>query len=183
VKGDALELTADSTLSHPRSVAFAAYRDRLPELVPHLPNIRAIEVKRREEQGSLVQLHNVWRGGGEIPAVARALVSESMLSWDDHACWDEQAWSCTWRIETHVFREAFYCQGENRFVELDQGSRLEIRGTLRIDASKIPGVPRPFRRRVSRLVEEYLAARIGPNLAQVASGLELFLQRSPGAGE
>jgi hypothetical protein len=178
-----VELTADSTLSHPRSVAFAAYRDRLPELVPHLPNIRAIEVKQRDEQGGLVRLHNVWRGGGEIPAVARALVSESMLSWDDHACWDEQIWSCTWRIETHVFREAFYCQGENRFVELDQGSRLEIRGTLRIDARKIPGVPRPFHSRVSRLVEEFLAGKIGPNLAQVASGLEQFLRQPPLAVE
>jgi hypothetical protein len=176
-----MDLAADSTLSHPRSVVFAAYRDRLPELVPHLPNIRAIEVKRREVHGSLVHLHNVWRGGGEIPAVARALVSESMLSWDDHACWDEQTWICSWRIETHVFREAFECHGENRFVELGHGSRLEIRGILRIDGRRIPGVPRALHARVSRLVEEFLAAKIEPNLLQVARGLEQFLRQPPEA--
>ena len=170
-----MELGAACRLSQSREVAFAAYRDRLPELVPHLPNIRAIEVKSREQEGRVVRLHNVWRGGGEIPALARALVSESMLSWDDHACWDEQRWCCAWRIETHVFRDAVHCQGENTFTELDGGTLLEIRGELRVDARKVPGVPRALAGRIGRAVEQYLVGKIEPNLLQVAQGLELLL--------
>lgn len=170
-----MDLLVDSALSHPRSVTFAAYRDRLSELVPHLPNIRAIEVRERRDEASLVRLYNVWRGGSEIPAIARALVSESMLSWDDHACWDAERWICSWRIEPHVFRQAFECHGENRFVELAEGSRLEIRGVLRIDGSKLTGVPRPLQARAGRAVEELIAAKIAPNLLAVARALEQVL--------
>jgi hypothetical protein len=172
-----MDLAAACRLPQARAVVFAAYRDRLTELVPHLPNIRAIEVKRREEEGSLVRLHNVWRGGGEIPAVARAIISESMLSWDDHACWDEQSWTCAWRIETHVFREAVQCQGENRFTEVDGGTLLEIRGELRVDARQVPGVPRGLAGPVGRAVEKYLVGKIEPNLVQVARGLGQLLAR------
>jgi hypothetical protein len=177
-----MELAATCRLSQVREVAFVAYRDRLPELVPHLPNIRAIEVKRREQEGGMVRLHNVWRGGGEIPALARAFVSESMLSWDDHACWDEQSWCCAWRIETHVFREAVHCQGENRFTELDGGTLLEIHGELRVDARKVPGVPLALAGRVGRAVERYLVGKIEPNLVQVTQGLELLLAQTASAG-
>jgi len=170
-------LSADATLSFPRPVVFAAYRDHLVDLVEFLPNIRRIEVKTRKDEGKRTDLLNEWHGGGEIPAAARAFLSESMLSWSDHASWDEDAWTCAWRIETHAFTEAVRCAGTNRFVETDGKTRLEIRGELAIDGGKLKGVPKLFSKKVAATVEDILVKKITPNLLSVSDGLREYLEK------
>jgi len=172
-----MDLSADAVLAFPRPVVFAAYRDELTALVDYLPNVRKIEVLSRVEQGGVIELHNVWHGGGDIPAAARAFLSEAMLSWDDYARWDEARWSCGWRIKTRSFTEAVRCEGENRFVALeDGGTRLEIRGSLSIDGSKVSGVPRFLAGKVAATVEAFLAEKIRPNLVETASSLRKHLE-------
>jgi hypothetical protein len=169
-------LSAGSTLRFPRPVVFATYRDHLADLVDFLPNIRAIDVKRRTDSGSRTELLNEWHGGGEIPAAARAFLSESMLSWSDHATWDESEWTCAGRIETHAFTEAVSCSGKNRFVEVDGGTRLEIEGELVIDGGKLKGVPKLLSKKVAATVEDLLVKKITPNLLSVGDGLVKYLE-------
>lgn len=168
-------ISADATLLFPRPVVYAAYRDDLTKLLAYLPNVRNIEVKSRKEDGSRVDLVNIWHGGGEIPAAARAVLSEAMLSWTDYATWKQDAWTCDWRTETHAFTEAVDCKGQNRFVEVEGGTRIEIRGELKIDAKKIKGVPGFLAGKVASAVESFLAAKIQPNLVEVTEGLRKYL--------
>jgi hypothetical protein len=171
-----MDLAADATLAFPRPLVFATYRDHLLDVVEFLPNIRAIEIKSRKEQGPIVELLNVWHGGGEIPAAARAFISEAMLSWDDHARWDESDFTCHWKIVTHSFTEAVRCEGTNRYLERDGQTTLQIRGSLTIDPSKVRGVPRLLAGSVGRTVEEVLGKKIQPNLADVCIGVRKFLE-------
>jgi hypothetical protein len=173
-----MELTADATLPYARPIVFAAYRDDLTKVLEYLPNVRAIEVKSRTEAPGRVELLNVWKGGGEIPAAARAVLSEAMLSWNDHAVWTEEDWTCSWRIETHAFTEAVHCAGKNRFIEVDGGTRIEIRGKLEIDAKKIKGVPGFLAGKASSTVEGFLAQKIRPNLVEVTEGLKKYLAQT-----
>ncbi len=172
-----MKLTADATLAFPRAVVFRAYRDELVELVDVMPNIRRIEIESRVDDGPISKVVNVWHGGGEIPGAARAVLSESMLSWHDHALWDESDWTCTWRIVTHSFTDAVKCEGKNRFVDLGTSTRLEIRGDLGIDVSHIKAVPRLLRGSVQKAVEEFLVKRIAPNLLEVSHGLGKHLEK------
>lgn len=172
-----MELRADARLPFPRPTVFATYRDKLVDLVPYLPNVRRIEVKSRTEEGAITKIVNVWHGGGEIPAAARAVLSESMLSWTDHASWNESDWSCAWRIETHAFTDAVRCDGSNRFFETPEGTSLEIRGVLEIDAKKIKGVPGFMAGTIGRTIESFLLSKIQPNLVQVSDGIRKFLSK------
>ena len=172
-----MDLAADAVLPFPRAMVFAAYRDELTSLVQYLPNVRRIEVVSRDERDGIVALHNVWHGGGDIPAAARAFLSEAMLTWDDHARWDESRWVCGWRIVTRSFTEAVRCEGENRFLEVDGGTRLEIRGALGIDGAKIRGVPRLVAGKVASTVEAFLAEKIRPNLVETAASLRKHLDK------
>lgn len=174
-----MELRADARLAFPRPIVFLAYRDKLAEMLPYLPNVRRIEVVDRTERDGTVTLHNVWHGGGEIPAAARAFLSEAMLSWDDTAEWNEADFTCHWVITTRAFTEAVRCEGWNRFSEDGAGTRLEIRGTLEIDARKIKGVPRLFAGKVGKGVEEFLVGKIQPNLVEVTQGLRQYLEATP----
>lgn len=168
-------ISADAMLLYPRPMVYAAYRDDLTKLLSYLPNVRNIEIKSRKDEGTRTDLVNIWHGGGEIPAAARAFLSESMLSWTDYATWKEDAWTCDWRTETHAFTEAVDCKGQNRFLEVEGGTRIEIRGELKIDAKKIKGVPGFLAGKVASTVESFLAAKIQPNLVEVTEGLRKYL--------
>lgn len=176
-----MELRSDARIPFPREVVFAAYRDDLVKLLPFLPNVRKIEVKSRKDDGPRIDLVNVWHGGGEIPAAARAVLSESMLSWTDYATWladaNTNTWACEWRIETHAFTEAVQCRGRNEFLEDGPSATiLQIRGKLEIDAKKIKGVPGFLAGKVGKVVEEFLVGKIQPNLVETVKGLEKYLQ-------
>jgi hypothetical protein len=172
-----MELRADATIPFPRRIVFAAYRDELDHVLKYLPNIRGIEVKSRKEDGPRVEMVNVWRGGGDIPAAARAVISEAMLTWTDYATWHGDEWACDWRIETHSMTEAVHCGGRNVFLEDGPDKTvLQIRGKLEIDARKIRGVPGIFAGKVGRTVEEFLGGKIQPNLVETIKGLQKYLE-------
>jgi hypothetical protein len=172
-----MELRADAHIPFPRAVVFAAYRDDLTKVLEYLPNVRGIEVKSRKEDGSRIDMVNVWRGGGEIPVAARAVLSEAMLSWTDYATWNGDGWTCDWRIETHAFTEAVQCGGRNVFLEAGPDKTLlQIRGKIEIDAKKIRGVPGFLAGKVGRTIEDFLGGKIQPNLVETVKGIEKYLQ-------
>ena len=174
----AVEIRADVELTHPREQVFVTYRDRMPELVEFLPNIRSIRVLSRDDRGDMVLLVNEWVGGGDIPAVARAVLKESMLRWTDHATWRTESFTVEWRTEVHAFPGAITAAGTNRFVESPRGTRLEIRGELACDSARVPGVPRLLARTVNAAAEKILVKQVGHNLAEVGRGVQKLLDRS-----
>jgi hypothetical protein len=175
-----MQITSDARIPSPVPVVFAAYRDDLTKLLPYLPNVRSIEVKSRKDGGSIAEFVNEWRGGGDIPAAVRAVLSEAILSWTDYATWNADTKVCDWRIVTHAFSDAVKCSGSNRFVDDGGATRLEVRGSLTIDAKKI-GVPSLLASTVGRAAEEFLVNKIQSNLVETAQGLAKYLKDKAGA--
>lgn len=176
-----MKLEADARIPFAREVVFRTYRDRLPELVPHLPNIKKITVQKREDaaggRAGITKMVNLWEAKGEIPKVAQSFLKPEMLAWLDHAVWDENDWTVEWRIETRMLTEAVKCGGKNRYVPAGEGaSVLEIRGDLEVDMKKVPGVPRLLAGAIAPAVEKFIIALLTPNLTSVAKGLEAFLK-------
>lgn len=172
-----MDIRADVTLPFPRDRVFTAYRDRLSELTEYLPNIRRIQVVSREEAGDEVRLVNEWTGGGDIPKAALAVLKESMLRWTDHATWKSSVYSVEWRTEVGAFPGVVKSSGLNRFVEVGDGTRLEIRGSLVCDAAKLPGVPRLLSGGINPVVEKFLVGQVQVNLVEVAKGVGKLLER------
>jgi hypothetical protein len=173
-----MDLRADSRLAFPPELVFVVYRDDILKLLPYLGNVRAIEVRSRKEAGPIVEMVNDWTGGGDIPAAVRAVLSEAMLSWTDHASWDRDQLWCDWRIETRAFTEAVHCAGRNAF-ETDGagGTFLRIRGTLAIDPKKLRGVPGFLAGKIAKAVESFLVEKIQTNLVDTVKGLTAYLEK------
>lgn len=171
-------ISVDTRISFPRPLVYATYRDKIVELVPYLPNVRRIEVKSRRQEGSLIHFVNEWHGGGDIPVVARAVISEAMLSWTDLATWNESEFTTEWHVKTHAFTEAVHCAGVNRFKEADGVTLIESRGELAINTKELKGVPQLLAGMVGRTVEDFLSQKIEPNLVQVSEGVRHYLEQS-----
>lgn len=176
-----MKIEADARIAFPRDLVFSTYRDRLPDLVPHLPNIRAIEVLEREDQpggeAGVARLLNLWRAEGDIPKVAQAIIKPEMVAWDDHARWNQNEWTCEWRVVPKFFTDNVRCQGKNQFIDEGDGMVLKIRGDLDIDLKGVKGIPRfiPVSR-IAPVIEKFIVALLTPNLLSVSKGLEAFLK-------
>jgi hypothetical protein len=169
-------LRADLRIPFPRPLVYATYRDKIVELLPYLPDVRGVSVKSRRDEGEKIYCVCEWRGGGEIPAAARAILNESMLSWTERDTWNVKTFDLEWQIETHAFTEAVSCAGKNRFVEDGNNTIIESRGELIIDPNKINGVPSFIASGIARVVEDFLGKKIEPNLYQMGEGVSKYLE-------
>jgi len=170
-------LNFDVGIAFPRAVVFDAYRDEMTKLVSYLPNVRDIVVKSRKDEGPRSEIVLAWRGGGDIPAALRAVLSESMLSWTDYATWDRQTFRCDWRTETLALTDAVHSSGCNAFLDDGNGKTLlEVRGRFDIDAKKIRGVPGFLAGRIGKGLEEFLGGKIEANLIETAKGMARYLE-------
>lgn len=171
-----MRIEADAIIPYPREVVFRAYRDELPQVAAFIPNVRSIEVRSRTEEGDAVKLHNVWHGGGDIPAAMRTIVDEKVLSWDDFATWDRTKFAGEWTIATHAFTDAVACSGVTRILPVgEQKSRVELTGEFRIDLRKVAGVPALLAGSIGKTVEGFLARQITANLGATTEALSRYL--------
>lgn len=119
--------------------------------------------------------------------MARSFLSESMLKWTDHATWSPADWRCNWRTEVHAFPGALQSSGYNAFVETagvamgdtpkPPGTRIEFRGKLTCDASKVPGVPRLLAMSINGTIEKLFVGKIVENLVAVGEGIGKLLAK------
>ena len=170
-----MRIHADVVLPFDREIVFATYRDRLADLVPHLPNIQSIRVVSRVDRGDEVDFVNEWLGGGGIPKMVRGVVKESMLRWTDYATWNATDFTVDWRTDVHAFPGAVASSGKNRYVAEPGGTRIELRGDLTIDGTKVPAVPRLLAKTVAEAAEKMIVGSVQTNLVSIARGVERLL--------
>jgi hypothetical protein len=174
-----VKLEVSVEIPYPREKVFTTYRDKLPDLVPFLPNVRGITVVSRDEEGPVIKLLNHWKGGGDIPSIVRKFLSENLLEWDDYATWRQESFTTEWRTVVPAFKEAVRAEGTNRFDDLGgTRTRLVIAGDLEVDARKIKGVPGLLAGTIGPAVEKFLVGSIKPNLIAVSKGVEKYLDQN-----
>jgi hypothetical protein len=169
----------DVRLPLSRAAAFSAYRDRMPQILEFLPNVRAIDLRTRQAQGDIVLTSRDWHGGGEVPAAVRGVITQSMLAWTEIARWDGGSFLCDWKAKPLSFPDGIQCHGRSSFVDEGVGTLLELRGTLHVDGRRLPGVPAFLGGSVARQVEDFLAARIRTNLLETARWFEKYGAEAP----
>lgn len=174
-----MEFSAEVVVAYPLDAVFEAYRERIVDVVPHLPNIQGIVVKSRTE-GTLgdaptVSFVNEWHGGGDIPKVVRSFVSEERLAWTDRALWNLKEHTVDFEIEVHAFPGVVTCTGHNTFVSAGTGTRVRLGGQLAVDATKVPGVPKFVASTINGTAEKFIVGSIRENLIAVAKAVERLL--------
>ena len=175
-----IEIT--DTVAYDRKTVYETFRDQLREMIPYLPDIQEIEVENRNRtDDSTLKVINVWKADAqEIPKVAQAFIKPEMLQWTDYATWHDDSWTCDWEMEVGFLKEAVKCAGTTRYVDRGDKTEITITGDLKVDASKIPGIPRLISGKVGDAVEKFVVKLITPNLTQVNRGIEKYLAAQKG---
>ena len=108
--------------------------------------------------------------------MAQAFIKPEMLKWIDYAKWDQNNWTCDWRIETFFMREAVTCSGRNEFSEGGPDSMsLTISGDLSLNAKAVPGVPKLLAGTIKPQLEKFIISLITPNFETINNGIAQYL--------
>jgi hypothetical protein len=163
-----MKFRAEARVPLAPAVVFAAYRDRMSKILEFLPNVRAIDLNGREEEGPAARLLSTWYGGGEVSAAVRGIIEQKMLGWSHQAIWRADALGCDWRSQGVSFPSGgVELRGRTSFVDDGDGeTRISIEGVIEVDARKLPGVPGFLAKRVGANVEEFLGEKIRVNLVE-----------------
>lgn len=178
-----MKLYIEDVIHFPRELVFNTYRDELPQLAGHLPNIEYIEVVEREEKDNgEIRLLNLWKAAStEVPTLIRPFVKPELMKWNDHALWKPKSWTCEWRSEVGFFKEQVDARGLNTYIpQGDNAVKIIIEGEISVDAKKLPGVPRLMAGKIGSTVEKFVVKMIEPNLKGINRGLESYLRSKHG---
>ncbi len=174
-----MEIHASGIVRHPIDRVYRAFRDEIPGIAAHMPNVSKVEERLRENQPDGVRLHNVWHGKGEIPAFAQVVVKPDLLVWDDFADWHDDARCCDWRIGLRVFNEQFKCGGTTRMAAEGPHTRIVIQGDLQINLRELPGVPQFIAGALAPRIEAFIVKLIRPNLEETNAAVGRYLDANP----
>lgn len=164
-----MKLDARDQMAHAREVCWTTYRDELPELADHLPNVTSIEMLSRETPADgVVKLVNKWHADGEVPAVASRFITRDMVNWTERVTWDENTWICTWEIEPAFFTKYVTVRGATEYLRAGPDRcEIHIQGELSVDVRGMRGVPRILAGRVNKAAEKFIGALILPNMRRL----------------
>ncbi len=78
---------------------FSTMRDKLPELIEYLPDVKSISCDEREElPGNKLKLVNRWMLENRIPKALSKFIKPEQLGYIDHAQWDNDGYFVDYRL-------------------------------------------------------------------------------------
>lgn len=170
-------INASVLVPFPRTLVYATYRDKLPEIVASMSSVKQVILKSRQDQQGAVHQVYEWHGKSEIPGLLKAFLSEDLLTWTDFATWKESEYVTDWQIQPQAFRDAVTWAGQDRYLEEGNSTRIESRGKLVIDPHRLKSVPGFLAGQVSHLAEEMLAKQAEPNFVEMSRRVKDYLEK------
>lgn len=172
-----MRFTLHDEIDFPRELVFTTIRDRLPDILPYLPNVDEIEVLESHDDGEIRRCVKRWAGSSdEIPAVVRPLIRPDILQWIDHATWDQGRWQVDWWHEMGVLPGAISAKGTNRFEADGDITIISMEGDFTIHPERLTFVPQIVARRAAPALERFIIGRVKPNLRATNEAVAAFLE-------
>jgi hypothetical protein len=164
----------------PVDALYVFMRERLPELVPDLEDVRSIRVlERLKHADGTLHLVNEWRAKIRVPAVLAGLLHPDDLGWIDRAEYSAKGRVCRWQIRPLFLDKQIRCEGMTTYEPAiaGRGARVTFEGRFEFDPATLQRhvgilekpvtqmvelivttiIPRNFRKTI-----EAAARRIGP---------------------
>ncbi len=168
-------------VKHPLDLVWLTIRDRLPELVPLLDDVKQITVLERVEkvEGG-IYLVNLWRTEPQLPALLASEIKPEMMAWIDQADWQSASYECQWRIEPKFLPEVTTCSGLTIYQPAmgGRGTRITFKGALDLNSRNLSGVPSFVGDTLLKGVESFATSLIPKNFRKLTEAASRFLDEA-----
>lgn len=135
-----MRFEVSETTSHPRSVVFAAHRDRVADIVRGLEEVDRVELRSRARHagGREEHVHHWYGTAAALPALVRPFVPPHLLTWRQKTLWDPFHWTATWEIDLLALGPAVDVRGTNAYAEEGTGCRIDVAGDFVFRPDRVP---------------------------------------------
>jgi hypothetical protein len=164
-----------SIIKHPVDTCWKQYRDGFEQIGEAVDDLKYIRLLDREERGpGRIYTEYEWQAIPPLPARLRDKIHTDMLTWIDHADWNEPRHHCRWSIVTRYFGNRLDCAGQTTFEEAlgGRGCRLTFEGEM------IWGDLPSSEAVLVRMVEPFLKQMILQNFRKVSKVVEQVLDKA-----
>ncbi|MBT6326107.1 MAG: hypothetical protein HOJ35_09060 [Bdellovibrionales bacterium] len=171
-----MHLESNEIINRPLADVYKLVRDDLDKLVPYLPNIEKIEVKKHEEiPNNQIQVINHWYGKADVPSLLKKLLNPEFYSWKDNALWKDNEHCVEYELESFLANDLFDVKGINSFSSISEDkTELKISCEVLIYPEKVPGIPRLLAKKVTPMIEKMIKKLLAPNLTSLGKGINQY---------
>ena len=174
-----MNLESIDVIDQPVDIVYQTVRDDLPNLAPYLPNIDKIICESKAKSKSGLNLRNRWYAKVELPMLLKKFIKPELLSWLDHASWDDQSKTVSFSLESPLGfgKSLFEAKGINYFESKGQSkTTLRVTCEVKLYPENVPGVPKILAKKLEPAIESLIKKMLEPNLVSLAKGLKSYYE-------
>jgi len=165
-----MHIESEDRLDRPVSDVYPLVRDRLPELLPYLPDVEQIvESSRERTSETRVSVINQWKAKPKVPGMVAKFVPPEVFGWKDTALWKDDETTVEYRLEGFGYE----VDGTTEFVPDGEGTTIRVTATVTIHPETFK-IPRLVFKKVFPLLEGTIKKAVQPNLTALARGLRAY---------
>jgi hypothetical protein len=160
-------IESEDRLDRSADEVYPLVRDRMPELLPYMPDVEALEqLSYERENDTRVRILNKWSAKGQVPSLIAKFLPKDMFTWLDHAYWKDDEYCVDYRLEGFGYEAT----GTNYFTPDNGGTKLRVTATITIDPAKFK-IPKMLFNKAFPMIEGSVKKAVQPNLTALARGL------------
>ena len=160
-----MRIEREEFLLHSADEVYPLVRDRLHELLPHLPGIESIEVLSRAAAGKgKTRVKSRWRV--HPPALLGRLLPAAAFAWEEEALWVDKSY----RVDSTIRGYGYESRAHIWYEPASEWTRVRIEA----DVSLLPrsaDIPAEHLEKVAAAAEQALRDAVEPNLAALLDAI------------
>jgi hypothetical protein len=160
-----MRIEREEFLLHSADDVYPLVRDRLPELLPHLPGIESIEVLSRTAVAKgKTRVKSRWRI--RPPALLGRLLPAAAFVWEEDAVWIDKSY----RVDSTIHGYGYESRGKTWYEPASDWTRVRIE----VDVSFRPhsvDIPPENLEKIAVAAEQALREALEPNLAALLDAI------------
>ena len=160
-----MRIEREEFLLHSADEVYPLVRDRLHELLPHLPGIESIEVLARTAAGKgKTRVKSRWRI--RPPALLGRLLPAAAFVWEEDAVWVDKSY----RVDSTIHGYGYESRGRTWYEPASDWTRVRVEA----DVSFLPhsvDIPAENVEKIAAAAEQALRDAVEPNLAALLDAI------------
>jgi hypothetical protein len=160
-----MRIEREEFLLHSADEVYPLVRDRLHELLPHLPGIESIEVLTRTAAGKgKTRVKSRWRI--RPPTLLGRLLPTAALVWEEDAVWVDKSY----RVDSTIHGYGYESRGKTWYEPASDWTRVRIEANVSFQPHSVD-IPAENLEKIASAAEQALREAVEPNLAALLDAI------------
>ena len=162
----------------PMDVVYKTLRDDLVKLTKYLPNIKNIEIIKKEKTSDGIQVLSKWQGKYLDQALAGRVAHIEGMAWLDRAEWHDDEHICNWSFTPFILDEYINFHGRYTFSSDGTHTIIKMSGDLKVDIANYPLIPSELKMNINEELMQNFIGIVKINFNTIIKGLEEHVRKN-----